>query len=152
MIETIRTNSTHPDFIKLVRLLDSYLKTVDGDENEFYHQYNGIENLNHVVVAYFNNSSVGCGSFKKFNNDSVEIKRMFVIDDFRGKGIATIILKDLESWATELHFSRCILETGKRQTEAIMLYKKNNYYVTENFPPYVGVDNSLCFEKVISEQ
>ena len=152
MIEIIRTDSTHSDFVNLVKQLDSFLKTVDGDENEFYHQYNGIENLNHVVVAYLNKTAVGCGSFKPYNNHTVEIKRMYVVTDLRSKGIATIILNDLEKWAKELNYSRCILETGKRQTEAIQLYKKNFYTLTANYPPYEGVDNSLCFEKLLSEQ
>ena len=65
----------------------------------------------------------------------------------RGEGIATIILKELEVWAAELHYEKCRLETGKKQPEAIELYKKNGYKVIPNYGQYEGVENSVCFEK-----
>ena len=65
----------------------------------------------------------------------------------RGKGIATKILSEMERWAAELGYARCILETGKRQPEAIQLYRKNAYAQIPNFGQYAGIENSLCFEK-----
>nr|WP_321237405.1 GNAT family N-acetyltransferase [uncultured Psychroserpens sp.] len=147
MIEIIRTNSENKDFIQLVKALDAYLKVTDGDEHEFYNQFNGIDTLNHVVVAYTNGNAVGCGAFKKFDTLSVEIKRMYTIPETRGKGIATEILKALEIWALELQFSSCVLETGIRQKEAVKFYQKNNYTMIPKYGQYVDMDNSLCFEK-----
>lgn len=149
MPRILRTNSQHPDFIKLVARLDAYLSVVDGDQHDFYDQYNGIESLNHVVIAYEHGKALGCGAFKPYNNSAAEIKRMFVLPEARGKGIASEVLKELEQWAAEEHFTSCILETGKRQTEAIQLYQKNGYAVIPNYGPYVGVENSYCFEKMI---
>ena len=133
----------------LVKQLDASLKITDGDEHDFYNQFNSIDALKHVVVAYLENQPIGCGAFKAFNQNSVEIKRMFTLPQSRGKGIATLILKELENWATELDYSSCILETGIRQTEAVILYKKNLYNITSNYGQYEGIENSLCFEKNI---
>ncbi len=69
----------------------------------------------------------------------------------RGKGIASKILAELEIWATELFYEKCILETGKKQPEAIALYKKNGYNIIPNYGQYAGVENSLCFEKEIDK-
>jgi len=72
---------------------------------------------------------------------------MYVYPKSRGKGIATAILNELEKWAFELPFKKCVLETGKRQQEAIELYKKNGYKIIPNYGQYVGIENSICFEK-----
>ena len=72
---------------------------------------------------------------------------MFILSDSRGKGFASLILAELENWALELDFEKCILETGKMQPEAIALYRKNGYCKIPNYGQYTGVENSLCFEK-----
>ncbi len=92
MTELKRTDSTDSDFISLVAQLDAYLKIRDGDENAFYAQFNKIDMLNNVVVCYVDDVAVGCGAFKPFEGDAVEIKRMYVHPDQRGKGIAQMIL------------------------------------------------------------
>lgn len=150
MNKLIRTDSKHPDFVKLVNLLDQDLAIRDGDEHAFYHQFNGIESLQNCVVMFDEFKAIACGAFKPFDKTSVELKRMFTLPDHRGKGIASQLLKELEIWAAELGFKKCLLETGKRQHEAIALYEKNNYSIVENFEPYVGVENSVCFSKSIA--
>lgn len=82
----------------------------------------------------------------------MEIKRMYVIPTIRGNGITSQILNELENWAVELQFKSCILETGKRQPEAINLFKKNDYVITDNYGQYLGVANSVCFKKEVSFQ
>ena len=142
-----KTNSSNSDFISLVKLLDKELHVRDGEEHSFFAQFNKIDTIKHVIVAYENNIPVGCGAIKEYDTTTMEIKRMFVKPESRGKGIASLILSDLESWAKELGFSKCILETGLKQPEAIALYKKNNYEITPNYGQYIGIDNSVCFTK-----
>lgn len=147
MIKTIRTNSDNPDFIELVRLLDEDLAIRDGEDNVFYSQFNKIDNIRYVVLAYENEKPVGCGAIKEYASKTMEVKRMFVSPGNRNKGIASKILSELENWACELSYSKCVLETGKRQPEAIGLYKKNGYKLIPNYGQYAGVENSVCFEK-----
>lgn len=144
-----RTNSEEPDFSTLVKELDVYLKTVDGDDHEFYHQYNNIDVLNNVVVAYVDEIPVACGSIKKYNATTVEIKRMYVKPNSRGKGLAKRVLKELEIWAKELGCQKIILETGKKQVEAVAFYKKCAYHSIPNYGQYKDIENSLCFEKLV---
>lgn len=145
----VRTDASHPDFRDLVKWLDQELADRDGEDHAFYHQFNTIEALKHVVVLYKDNVPVGCGAIKKFNDTSAEVKRMFVKPDFRGQGLASVVLKELELWASELGFSACVLETGKKQPEAIALYKKNGYAIIPNYGQYIGIENSVCFKKAI---
>lgn len=147
MTNLIRTNSDHPDFVSLVRLLDADLAKRDGAEHTFYAQFNTIAKLKHVVVVYDNAIAVGCGAIKEQAPDAMEVKRMYVLPESRKSGIATQILRELEQWALELGYPMCVLETGKRQPEAIELYKKNGYQVIPNYGQYIGIENSVCFEK-----
>ncbi len=147
MLQLLRTNSTNPEFRELVSLLDADLAERDGEDHAFYHQYNGLEGLDRAVVCFQDGQAVGCGALKEFDRESVEIKRMFTNPEYRGKGIAAGVLKELELWAADDGFSRMVLETGLRNPEAIGLYEKYGYRRIPNFEPYVGVENSVCFEK-----
>lgn len=149
MIRILRTDSYHSDFIKLVKLLDADLAIRDGNDHLFYAQYNKIDNIRHVIIAYENEIPVGCGAIKEFEENTMEIKRMYVAPEYRKKGIASFILGELEKWAAELSYSRCVLETGKKQPEAIALYTKNGYKSIPNYGQYAGIDNSMCFEKMV---
>ncbi len=152
MIEIIRTNSDNRDFVELVKLLDADLAKRDGEDHSFYAQFNKIDKIKYVVVAYDHGRSVGCGAIKEYAAKTMEIKRMYVSPGNRKKGVATKILSELEQWARELSYPRCILETGKRQPEAIGLYQKNGYTSIPNYGQYAGAENSVCFEKEISDE
>lgn len=152
MITLKRTDSANADFVALVKLLDADLKVRDGDDHAFYDQFNKIDHIRNVVVAYDDGNAVGCGAIKPHGEDAMEVKRMFVSPEMRGKGIAAKVLGELELWAKELGYARCVLETGKKQPEAIGLYKKNGYEIIPNYGQYKGVENSICFEKNITNQ
>lgn len=147
MITIIRTNSENQDFGGLVKHLDADLAIRDGSEHAFYAQFNKIDMIKHVVLAYDNKIAVGCGAIKELTSESMEVKRMFTSPESRGKGVASTVLNELEKWAAEFGYKNCLLETGKKQPEAIALYLKNGYTIVPNYGPYTGVENSVCFKK-----
>jgi GNAT superfamily N-acetyltransferase len=149
MTNLVRTNSDNSDFRELVVLLDQDLQIRDGDEHSFYAQFNKVDEIRHVVVAYEGGEAVGCGAIKEYVSGVAEIKRMFVRPERRGRGIARSILSELETWAGELGFLECILETGLKQPEAIELYRKSGYETIPNYGQYEGVENSVCMRKSI---
>lgn len=149
MITFVKTTYKNEDFKHLVTALDADLSVKDGDEHDFYHQFNGIEGLHQVVLVYDDTQPIGCGAFKPMDSTTVEIKRMYVTPEFQGKGIGSKILKELEVWASSLNFKTCRLETGIRQPDAIALYTKNQYQIMPNYGPYKGIENSVCFSKNI---
>lgn len=149
MIHLLRTDSSNTDFQKLVILLDADLKIRDGEDHAFYSQYNKIQAIKHVVVAYQDDEPVGCGAIKEYEPGTMEVKRMYVSENKRGSGIASAVLKELEIWAQQMGYNKCILETGIRQPEAIALYKKNNYKIIPNYGQYKGIEDSFCFEKIL---
>ncbi len=151
MIHCIRTDSENKYFQELVRELDMDLSIRDGADHSFYSQFNKIDKIKYAIVALDNSMPVGCGAIKELTKDSMEVKRMYVPINRRGHGIATKILKELETWAHELKYAKCLLETGKKQPEAIELYKKNGYRIIPNYGQYENVENSICFEKLLIE-
>lgn len=149
MLHFLKTHSDNPDFLKLVRELDKDLAIKDGEDHAFYAQFNKVDKIRYVMVVYDQDQAVACGAIKEYDAETMEIKRMFTDPDHRGRGIASQLLKNLEAWASELGFKKCILETGEKQIDAIALYHKNNYRVIPNYGQYAGVDKSICFEKML---
>jgi putative acetyltransferase len=142
-----RTNADDLDFQTLVKELDRDLALRDGEEHFFFAQFNKIDTIKYVVLVFNNEKAIACGAIKEHAESTMEIKRMFVLPDKRRKGIASMVLQELEKWAKESGCKKCILETGKRQPEAIGLYKKNHYEIIQNYGQYAGMESSVCFEK-----
>ncbi len=149
MITIRRTNSENQDFIELVKYLDIDLAERDGKDHAFYAQFNKIDKIKYAVVAYDNNQPVGCGAIREYSPKIMEVKRMYTSPASRGRGIASKVLAELEKWASELSYDTCVLETGKKQPEAIHLYQKSGYALIPNYGQYAGKENSVCFEKKV---
>ncbi|NNT71285.1 GNAT family N-acetyltransferase [Flavobacterium sp. IMCC34852] len=149
MISIVRTTSDNKDFGALVLQLDAYLRILDGDDHEFYAQFNKTNLLKNALICYENEVAVGIGAYKEYDSETAEIKRMYTLPEYRGKGIAKAILTELELWAKEEGYKTALLETGYMQKDAIGLYQKLGYEITENFGQYIGVENSVCMKKII---
>jgi putative acetyltransferase len=144
-----RINNTNADFTNLIFQLDNELTGRYESKQKDYDNLNKIELIDTVILIYDNKKAIGCGCFKRYNKNSAEIKRMFVKADYRGKGISKIIIKELENWASEVGFSKLVLETGKKQPEAIGLYENFGFKRIENYGQYADLPNSICFEKIL---
>jgi len=146
-----RTDSENKDFSKLIKSLDLEFLSRNKEAFAVCSPHNGIEKIKHVVVAYEGDKPIGCGAIREYANGVMEVKRMFVLDEYRGRGIASGILHELEAWAKELNYKKCILETGRGFIDAVGLYKKNKYSVIPNYKPYENIESSICFEKKLDE-
>lgn len=148
--KTKRTTSQDEDFVGLVAQLDAELSVRDGEDHAFYHQFNGTEALEQIVVHYVEEQPVACGALKAFAPGVAEVKRMYTHPEYRSKGLAERVLAELESWGAELGYEKTILETGVKQPEAIHLYLKSGYARVPNYGPYEGLQGSRCFEKKLT--
>ena len=142
-----RTNSEDTGFQQLIRQLDNELWNELKEDQATYDQYNKVHGLETVIVIYENEKPVAIGCFKKYSNDTVEIKRMFVEKEYRGKGLSKLVLKELEKWAEESGFRYAILETSVNFRAARSLYVNAGYTITENYDQYKGLDESICMKK-----
>jgi GNAT superfamily N-acetyltransferase len=147
MTEFVRTTSENADFRNLINALDEDLYRRNGEAQLQYRQYNQVDLIDHVVVVYFEGKPVGCGCYKRFDDQTVEMKRMFVLPEMRGKQLAARMLQELEAWAVEEGNIAAVLETGHRQVEAIRLYNVAGYSLIENYGQYIGMEESICYRK-----
>lgn len=149
ILKVVKTTSKNPDFLSLIKTFDKYLWERYPELKTNYWGNNIIELNWNVVVIYLDEKPVACGCFKKYDKNTIEIKRMFVSPEVRGLGLAQRVLQELELWAQELDFSISVLETLHKQQEAISLYQKVGYKIVDNYGPYVGLDKSVCMKKEI---
>jgi GNAT superfamily N-acetyltransferase len=142
-----RTNSEDKDFLQLVLHLDNELWNELKEDQATYDQYNKVPDLDTVIIVYAGNRPAAIGCFKKYNKDTVEIKRMFAEKQFRGKGVSKVVLNELENWARELEYRYSILETSIHFKTAQNLYINAGYRIIENYDQYKGLDESICMKK-----
>jgi GNAT superfamily N-acetyltransferase len=102
------------------------------------------------LVASLDGTAVGCGAVQPVDAVTGELKRMFVIPGHRGQGIATSLLSALEDLARELGYRRLRLATGVRQPEAIALYERCAYTLTEPYGKYVDAPLTRCYQKALA--
>lgn len=141
------TDGKHADFIMLVHLLDEYLQTMNKELMGLFTPYNTLEEIYDVVLLYDGTLPVACGGFKRYAADTVEIKRIFVREEYRKQGLAREVVHNLEHIARYKGYSYAIVETGVSMEPARGLYQNLGYQVILNYPPYVGNDHSVCMKK-----
>lgn len=149
VIEVVKTTSDNPDFISLIKIFDAFLWERYPELKKDYWGNNLIEFNDNVVLIYVDGKAVASGCFKKYNKNTVELKRMFVSPEARGLGLAQLVIKELEKEAKNQDFQIMILETLYKQIEAISLYQKMGFEIVDNYEPYVGLSNSVCMHKSI---
>jgi len=142
-----RTHGSDPDFQLLITHLDHELWVELKDDQATYDQYNKVPDIKTAIVVYNNTMPIAIGCFKKFDADTVEIKRMFVEKECRGKGISKLVLNDLEKWANESGFTNAVLETSKHFKAARSLYEKAGYVIVPNYGQYKDLPDSVCMKK-----
>ncbi|MEA4915218.1 MAG: GNAT family N-acetyltransferase [Christensenella sp.] len=147
MLSVIRCTGKDKTFAAMVAELDEELNERYGAQMEFFGPHNHSQDVQNAVVVYWDDMPAGCGCFKPFSADAVEMKRIFVQKVFRGRKLARAVMTELEAWAKEEGYSFAVLETGVLQPEAIRLYEAAGYGRIPNYPPYVGVKESICYRK-----
>ena len=142
-----RCTGADPDFHAMIAALDEELNERYGAQMEFFGPHNHSADVQQALVLRWDGAPVGCGCFKPVSADTVEMKRIFVLPAFRGRRLARALMTELEAWAHEIGYAFAVLETGVLQPEAIRLYEAAGYERIPNYPPYVGVKESICYRK-----
>ncbi|MFL6121547.1 GNAT family N-acetyltransferase [Actinophytocola sp.] len=100
-----------------------------------------------VAVDPTTGEAIACGALRRLDPTSAEIKRMYVVPEKRGTGVATDILRALETAATKRGWHTLRLETGTEQPDAQRFYRREGYREIPLFGNYVGSTLSVCFER-----
>ncbi len=105
-----------------------------------------------TVLALSGNTPVGHAGLRPYgsdaeNRDVLEIKKVFVSESHRGRGISRALMIELQTVARELGSTTLILQTGSLQDAAIGLYESLGYSLTAPYPPFESMPNALCYAK-----
>lgn len=143
------TNGSNKDFVELCHELDAYLNNiVGGEENRTqYIPYNALDDIDDVFVIYDGDKAAGCASFKRYNDECAEVKRVFIRNEYRGRGLSRKLMDLLEQKAKEKGYSCLLLESGEILVEAMALYRKIGYKVIPNYGQYKCMEESICMKK-----
>ncbi|CAN5168435.1 hypothetical protein BH11ACT1_BH11ACT1_16620 [soil metagenome] len=138
-----------PDATRLRDAQQVELRELYGDD-DIGHTMTG-ESIVAMVLVRVDGVPAACGALRDVSDPMGagvgELKRMYVLPGFRGRGLSRLVLADLEGRARALGFGRLILETGVLQPEAIGLYLTSGYHPIENFGEYAAEAESRCFAK-----
>ncbi len=147
-----RTDGKDKDFIENCRLLDIDLDRRVGKKikRDKYKKFNQIDEIQQAIVVYEGNKAVGGGAIRRYNDEDIELKRVFVHAEYQGQGIGSKLVSLLIEWAMELGYKRMILETGELLAESCAVYKKLGFQVISNYGPYVDMEESLCMAKELN--
>lgn len=140
----------HPDSVKMIADLQQVYVERYGDVDVTpVDPAQFAAPLGYFVIGYLDGVPVACGGWRVNDelDGAAEIKRMYVVDSARGKGLSRLVLAHLEATAREAGLLRMVLETGLRQPEAIALYTSSGYERIDNFGVYRDHPESRCFGK-----
>ena len=147
-----RVNFDSPEAVALREAMVAEVSAVYGS-NRDYATGEGSKGIDPETVALtlvgYQDDKPVCQAVLRRLGDDLEIKRMYVVPEFRGMGASGAMLMELEAEARARSATRVILHTGERQRAAIASYERNGYSRIEIYGPYVGMPESLCFEKVL---
>lgn len=149
--EFVKTDGENPAFIELCAKLDATLNSAIGAEQQQqqYNRFNQRDSIHDVIVIFRDEKPVGCGAYKLYDDNTVELKRIYVDESLRGLGLGKELVRRLEADARIAGFRFAVLETGRKLTSAIELYKKMGYKIIPNYGQYADMPGSVCMSKKI---
>ena len=101
------------------------------------------------VVLALDDAPVGHAALRPFD-DALEVKKVYVLPEARGRGISKLLMAELEAMARERNVRRLVLQTGPLQPEAVGLYESLGYQAIEPYSGFEVMPGVLCFEKLIA--
>lgn len=144
-----QVDPTLSEVVELIHQLDEYQESMYPPESNHLDSLDELSKPNvDFLAAYADSEICGIGAVKVLG-DYGEIKRLYVAEKYRGKGIAKRIVEELETCLVQRSIFTARLETGIHQHEAIDLYKKFGYSETAPFGDYTKDPLSVFMEKKI---
>ncbi|WP_207696154.1 hypothetical protein DOK67_0000643 [Enterococcus sp. DIV0212c] len=147
-IKIKRVATTDPELLNLIKELNDFFNEEWGTEvAQSYQNHHNLAEMACAVVAYDGQVAVGCGCWKLLDEQTPEIKRMYVRPTSRGNGAASKIMQALEMDMQEKGYKQAVLETGKEMLSAIRFYERHGYSIIPNYGEFIGDDLCVCMKK-----
>lgn len=138
-----------PDYAMLAKKLDEYYYTLVGDVHLRYAEANRPENMACRIVVFDDEKPVACGCWKRIDDQAAEVKRIYVLPEYRRKGLASRIIRKLEEEIAAAGYTTAILETARTTGDSRSLYLSLGYEIIDYYGSPAGAENCLCFRKYL---
>lgn len=150
-MEFIATKNSDTRFVELCSMLDNYLNGIMGKDiqQEKYNKHNELVDIDDVILLVDGEKLIGCAGLKRVNTATAEVKRVFVLNEFRRHGYGHTLISGIECLARSKGYKVLLLETGVPMKSARALYTSCGFSFIENYGPYAGLDSSVCMKKDI---
>ncbi len=127
-----------------------YSRIVGGAEKRAgFVPFNASVEIPFVLLAYGDGHPVACAGLKRYSDADAEVKRVWVEPAYRGRGIASALMDQIEEKARDLGYRRIILQTRPIMPDAVGLYTKRGYALIPNYPPYDRLEGAVCYAKAL---
>lgn len=139
----------HADSAALLELVQQYYERIYGGRDEDVTEHDQFTPPHGLfLVGYLDDDPVACGGWRRRGPHAVEIKRMYVAEPVRRRGLARIVLTELERTASSAGATQVVLNTGFRQSDAMRFYEANGYRRTDDrFGHYEAIDGACFYSK-----
>lgn len=147
--EYIWTDGSNPDFAALSQLMEDYYNQLVGgvEKRISFIPHNTLDDIHNVLMVYSEGKPIASAAFKEYDASTVEVKRVWVCREYRGRHISRTMMELLEKRAKEMGYTRAILQTREQCVEAVSLYTKIGYFRAANYPPYDEMEQAVCYAK-----
>lgn len=145
-------NGSDQDFAQLCAQLDDYLNCIAGgvQNRKKYIPYNQPDSIQYAVILYDGDTPVGCIGLRHYAKGVAELKRLYILETYRGLGLSKLLMEEIEKLAMTLEYYNLILETGMVLHAAMALFHHMGYHKIPNYGQYITMRHSVCMAKELS--
>ncbi|MFP2504835.1 GNAT family N-acetyltransferase [Buttiauxella gaviniae] len=151
MITVEKSDPLSPDSYSLIEKLSAELAAITGDSGKSNFAIDSMDGDRSlwVLARNKNGDAIACGAIRPLTENIAELKRMF--SDRSIPGVGKALLNFLEKSAKNMGYAELWLETREVNYKAVNFYKNNGYVSIENYGPYIGREEAVCFSKVLRD-
>lgn len=142
-MEMIARERTDADVLALFAEHDDFMLDFLGEDKHYYTRYNEKEQIEKVWVAYESGLPMGCVAYRKQGAETGEVKRLFIREGYRGKGISKELLRTLETHARKQGCVSLRLDTRITLEPAVSLYRSSGYQIVYQQGLYIQMEKEL---------
>ena len=136
-------NVTDKSVLSIFSEHDDFMLDFLGDDKCFYTRYSENENIENVWVAYADGLPIGCIAYRKKANGIGEVKRLYIKNEYRGRGISKELLKTIEHYAKEQGCNTLFLDTRIMLEPAVSIYRSYGFDIVFQQGLYIQMEKKI---------
>ena len=142
-MKIVSMNISDKSVLSLFSEHDDYMIEFLGDDKWCYTRYSENENIENVWVVYSDNFPIGCIAYRKKADGVGEVKRLYIRNEYRGKGISKALLKTVECYAKKQGCNTLFLDTRITLEPAVSIYRSYGFNIVFQQGLYIQMEKKI---------